>query len=615
MSGAAPGRVAGYPLWLRDIDATLPVTAQYVVHGSIRDRHVVPDEDGRLQLLPTVDALWECLRRSGVQVLLRHTPGDGLSVHPGADAADARTLLGQHADMLGRALGYDELSTVLRAVGTSAAVRGALVIDYLSQAQPAGEPPSEQLHQLMSTALAHVHSSRGYNHPGPRRAQIYNPSFWFVDRPADLPVWMLSGDGIRQVPIPAPDLDARRSAAGLLVPALPAAAVDAALGGAQTHGDEAVAHRFAAATEGMSIRSMIEVVQLAIDAQVPRDRVEDSVRGYRVGLLDNPWKRPAVREAVLDGESFLTERVKGQPRAVRHALDVLVRSATGLTAAHQPRAGTGPRGVLFLAGPTGVGKTELAKAITALVFGDERAYVRFDMSEFAAEHSEARLLGAPPGYVGHGAGGELTNAVRRRPFSLLLFDEVEKASPRILDKFLQILSDGRLTDGSGATVHFTECLIVFTSNLGVAGAHPEGDTETERAASFERQVRAAIEREFRDGINRPELLGRIGDNIIVLDRLSAAVATELASTYLDNVVRRVRAELGIELELPRDVRAALVTEAVADLSTGGRGVGLKLESLLVNPLARALFGRAAGSTATVLRVRRDPSGTPVVDLA
>jgi ATP-dependent Clp protease ATP-binding subunit ClpA len=130
---------------------------------------------------------------------------------------------------------------------------------------------------------------------------------------------------------------------------------------------------------------------------------------------------------------------------------------------------------LFLAGPTGVGKTELAKTLTSLLFGDESAYIRFDMSEFSAEHSDQRLIGAPPGYVGYDVGGELTNAIREKPFSVVLFDEIEKAHPRILDKFLQILDDGVLSSGRGERVYFSDAFLVFTSNLGIYRLDPHGE--------------------------------------------------------------------------------------------------------------------------------------------
>ena len=159
--------------------------------------------------------------------------------------------------------------------------------------------------------------------------------------------------------------------------------------------------------------------------------------------------------------------MRGQRQAVTKTIDILMRSVMGLTGAQARSSGNRPRGVLFFAGPTGVGKTELAKTLTQLIFGDDRAYIRFDMSEFAEEHTGARLLGAPPGYIGYDAGGELTNAVREKPFSVVLFDEIEKAHPRILDKFLQILEDGRLTDGRGETAYFSEAILVFTSNLGI----------------------------------------------------------------------------------------------------------------------------------------------------
>ena len=155
---------------------------------------------------------------------------------------------------------------------------------------------------------------------------------------------------------------------------------------------------------------------------------------------------------------------------MERVLDILKRSVLGLTGAHRREPASGPRGVLYFAGPTGVGKTEMVKAVTELVFADERALLRFDMSEFQDEHAKIRLVGAPPSYIGYGAGGELTNAITRRPHSIILFDEMDKAGREVHDLFLQILSDGRLTDGAGRTALFNEALIVFTSNQGAQAA-------------------------------------------------------------------------------------------------------------------------------------------------
>ena len=217
------------------------------------------------------------------------------------------------------------------------------------------------------------------------------------------------------------------------------------------------------------------------------------MRCFKVGALENPWKKAYLRERIHGAAEVISQRVKGQKPVITKTADILMRSVTGLTGAHTTATSSRPRGVLFFAGPTGVGKTELARALTGLIFGDERAYIRFDMSEFAAEHADARLLGAPPGYVGYDAGGELTNAVRARPFSVILFDEIEKAHPRIL-----------------------EAILIFTSNLGISirdehGRHRLNVQAGEPYEQVEGKVRTAIADYFKFTLGRPEILNRIGD--------------------------------------------------------------------------------------------------------
>jgi ATP-dependent Clp protease ATP-binding subunit ClpA len=282
-------------------------------------------------------------------------------------------------------------------------------------------------------------------------------------------------------------------------------------------------------------------------------------------------------------------------------LDIIKRAVAGFSGA---RAGGRPRGVAFLAGPTGVGKTELAKTITSLLFGDESAYIRFDMSEFSAEHSDQRLIGAPPGYVGYDVGGELTNAVRQRPFSVVLFDEIEKAHPRILDKFLQVLDDGVLTSGRGERVYFSETFIVFTSNLGIYRTGPEGErvpnVSPGNALEVVRdKVRAEIERHFKLELGRPEILNRLGENVIVFDFIREDVAKEIFASMLGGILSTVRASQQVDVELGAEAEAQLRALCLADLSNGGRGIRNQLEANFVNPLARAVFDADAAPGSTI----------------
>lgn len=576
----------GYPAWLADIDATLPVTASYVVHGNIHDRYLVPDAAGALRPLDFASALWTTLQGRGFEALVIHTPV-GQRVYPTGAAEVAAATLGVRVEDLWAPTGPDQLGAMIAALTAPPteqrpAHRVALAIDYVSQRHVQGQPPAPAEHDFLRAALVRLNEAPALVVGTEPKGALHNPVFWLVDRPADLPTWMVGGsDAIRQISIPQPDLSARSDMARYLFDT------------SRNTGLRPAAGRFGEVTEGMTLNSLIEVIRLATDQGVPPERIQDAVRAYRTGLLKNPWAQPDVRGRLGDGVTALGSRVRGQERAVRQALDILIRSYMGLSGAERGPSASGPRGILFFAGPTGVGKTELAKAMAELIFGEERAMIRFDMSEFASEHAEARLIGSPPGYVGHGQGGELTNAVRQKPFCLVLFDEIEKAHPRILDKFLQILSDGRLTDGSGDTVHFGESVVVFTSNLGVPPLAP--DAAVPRGTDLERLVKGAIERAFREDLERPELLGRIGeDNIVVFDYIDAATAQQLVDGFLDNVRRRVADQLGVELTITPAVRATVAAAATADLSLGGRGISRVIESAFVNPLARALFARPPG---------------------
>ena len=355
---------------------------------------------------------------------------------------------------------------------------------------------------------------------------------------------------------------------------------------------EKIQNKFVALTEGFSFTELNGLRKLCKNEGICINNMCDVIDLYKYGIKENPWKK-LKSEGFKNADEDFRKRVKGQNSAINKTLDVVKRAITGM-AGLQHSSQSKPKGVLFFSGPTGTGKTETAKTLAEKLFGDEKFCIRFDMSEYGQSHSDQKLFGAPPGYVGYEAGGQLTNAVKENPFSILLFDEIEKAHPSILDKFLQILEDGRMTDGQGNTVYFSECIIIFTSNLGIY-TKDENGTRTENVNSemdyvtIQKKVRSAIEDYFKLELGRPEILNRIGENIVVFDYIRPDVAKLILESQIEKIIRNLATEKKITLDISEDVVNALLEEALQNLSNGARGIGNIVESMLINPLSRYLF--------------------------
>jgi len=569
--------------FIKELKKTLPIIPQFMLWGNIYDIYPY-EQNGIIQPLKLHLYLSKILKQEEYDIILYFEPLYGLSILEGKEE-DFKIFSNLKYSKKPQEMTLVDFIKSLEEIDKNNEVSIATIFNFSSRVTEACCPKTTN--EFFYRAFRLMHSTIPKKTKNSSYVK-YNPLIFLFDKDNDIPAWYIKDNPkIKSIPIPKPDINTRTTIIKYLSKRIK--------GYNELSDDEKIKYEnfFIEQTNNLYMHEILSIISLTIKDNITYNRISEAINMYKLGVVENEWSKIPIKK-LKNSEQIISKRVIGQSYAVNKTADILKRAYFNLSGSQFSKHSNRPKGVMFFAGPTGVGKTELAKSITELVFGSEDNYIRFDMSEFAQEHANQRLIGAPPGYVGYETGGELTNAIKENPFSVILFDEIEKAHPKIMDIFLQILDDGRLTSSKGETVYFSETIIIFTSNLGMYELDKNNNkiqnvTINMEYEEIKEKLLSSINDYFKYNLKRPEILNRIGENVVVFDFIRENTAILILEKMLNNIFENLMEKHKIKIQFEKNALEKLKQETIKDLTMGGRGIGNKLEEIFINPLSNVLF--------------------------